>query len=98
MSRIAARRPHHPAWKVKESLFAKQSRGVLDYFLMTTHIPWTSPGMYPHKVNPIFSQKCMVMPTWRKTATGGIRMAMMIRTARGMEEAAGVLDMELDLK
>tara|TARA_R110002111_G_scaffold255157_1_gene321297 strand:+ start:94188 stop:94421 length:234 start_codon:yes stop_codon:yes gene_type:complete len=75
---------------VKESL--------LDYFFMTTHSPWTSPGMYPHKVKPIFSQKCMVMPTWRKTATGGKRMAMIIRKARGMEAAVGVFDIELVLK
>jgi hypothetical protein len=35
----------------------------------------------------MFNQKCMVMPTWRKTATGGSRIAMIIRKARGIEEA-----------
>jgi hypothetical protein len=83
---------------VKESLFVKQARCIMDYFFITTHSPWTSPGMYPHKVKPIFSQKCVVMPTWRKTATGGNRIAMIIRNARGIEEAAGVVVMELVLK
>lgn len=41
---------------------------------------WTIPGIYPNRVSTIFSQNAPPIPTWRKTPSGGKRMATIIRT------------------